>query len=60
VQYKGKGKIVTGEPVMDQAPTGEEAILIVDKEEVKIVETCFRIAICTGLPAPLCVFPFPV
>jgi hypothetical protein len=30
VQYKGKGRIVIGEPVMDQAPIGEEAILIED------------------------------
>jgi len=45
---------------MDQAPTGEEAVLIVDREELKIVETCFRIAIFTGLPSPLGVFPFPV
>ena len=28
MQYKGKGRIVTGEPVMDQAPTGKEAKLL--------------------------------
>jgi hypothetical protein len=28
VQYKDKGRIVTGEPVMDLAPSGEEAVLI--------------------------------
>jgi len=60
VQYKGKGRIVTGEPVMDQAPTGEEAVLIEGREEPEIVETCFRIAICTGLPSPPGVFSFPV
>jgi len=60
VQYKGKGRIVTGEPVMDQAPIEEEAVLIEDRQELKIVEICFRIAICPGLPSPLGVFPFPV
>ena len=45
---------------MDQALIEEEAVLIEDREELKIVETCFRIAICTGLPSPLGVFPFPV
>lgn len=60
MQYKGKGRTVTGEPVMDQASIGEEAFLIEDREELKIVETCFRIATCTGLPSPVGVFPFPV
>jgi len=45
---------------MDQASIGEEAFLIEDREELKIVETCFRIATCTGLPSPVGVFPFPV
>jgi hypothetical protein len=60
VQYKGKGRIVTGKPVMDQAPGGEDAVLIEGREELKILEICFRIATCTGLPTSLGVFPFPV
>ena len=44
MQYKGKGRIVAGEPVMGQAPNGE-AILIEDRGELKIVsESLFVLA----------------
>lgn len=61
MHYKDKEKLVAGEPVMDRAFSGEGAVLLIEnREELKIVETCFRIATCTGLPKPLGVFPFPV